>query len=155
MYDASSTNHTHGGAYCGVAIIIVVDVQMDLGDGGGEAVHKQGNNVSEPQDARCVAVECVWLRVGNWIVCLWLFVHVYQSNTILLVVVVVVQVFRWTCCSSRNYNSTYCRMNAYCEGCTSDVWNGLLHNSGVGSLFGVKRDPNWKHYKSCQRYGKN
>ena len=35
MYDASSTNHTHGGAYCGVAIIIVVDVQMDLGDGGG------------------------------------------------------------------------------------------------------------------------
>ena len=57
--------HTHGGAYCGVAIIIVVDVHMDLGGGGGGVGHEQdyGSGVSEPRDARCVAVECVWLRV--------------------------------------------------------------------------------------------
>ena len=30
-----TNNDTPGGAYCGVAIIIVVDVHMDLGDGGG------------------------------------------------------------------------------------------------------------------------
>jgi hypothetical protein len=35
VYDACINNGTHGGAYCGVAIIIVVDVQMDVGDGGG------------------------------------------------------------------------------------------------------------------------
>jgi hypothetical protein len=46
-----------------VEIIFVVDVQMYLGDGGGGAGHEQQNTVSEPQDARCVAVECVWLRV--------------------------------------------------------------------------------------------
>ena len=57
MYNASTT-HTHGGADCGVAIILVVDVHMDLGDGGGGAGHEQ-NHVSEPHDARCVAVECV------------------------------------------------------------------------------------------------
>ena len=34
-YVPRTNNDTHGGAYCGVAIIIVVDVHMDLGDGGG------------------------------------------------------------------------------------------------------------------------
>ena len=62
MHNASH-NDTPGGADCGVAIIIVVDVRMDLGDGGGGAGHEQGRYVSEPHDARCVAVECVWLRV--------------------------------------------------------------------------------------------
>jgi hypothetical protein len=46
---------------------------MDLGDGGGGAGHEQdGRYVSEPQDARCVAVECVWFRVcepGSVCVC--------------------------------------------------------------------------------------
>ena len=43
-------------------ILIVVDVRMDLGDGGGGAGHEQEYDdyeVSEPHDARCVAVECV------------------------------------------------------------------------------------------------
>ena len=45
-----------------MAIIIVVDVHMDLGDGGGGAGHEQEYwIVSEPHDARCVAVECVCL----------------------------------------------------------------------------------------------
>ena len=47
---------------------------------------------------------------------MWLFVRVYQSNTMLLVVVVVVQA-RWTCCDSSNPNSTYCFNTAYCDGC--------------------------------------
>ena len=42
-----------------MAIIIVVDMQMDLGDGGGGTGHEQEYNVSEPHYARCVAVECV------------------------------------------------------------------------------------------------
>ena len=131
-------NNTHGGADCGVATIIVVDVQMDLGGGGGGAGHEQTSghgNVSEPHDARCVAVECVCVvdTVVKLIVCLlWLFVQVYQSNTMLLVVVVVVQY--WTCCKSGTKNSTYCRNTAYCDGCNYEAG---------------------KHYSDCQRSKKN
>ena len=79
MTHDASHNDTHGGADCGVAIIIVVDVQMDLGDGGGGAGHEQFD-VSKPQDARCVAVECVWLRVcGETVVCLFVVVRANVS----------------------------------------------------------------------------
>ena len=64
-----------------MAIIIVVDMQMDLGDGGGGTGHEQEYNVSEPHYARCVAVECVcvWLVLGNWIVSLCVVVRASVS----------------------------------------------------------------------------
>ena len=72
-----------------------------------------------------------------------LFVQVYQSNTVLLVVVVVVQ--RWTCCYSFNQNSTYCKNTAYCDGCTGDDYEARYGKHWDG-IAGPPR---------CQRSKKN
>ena len=94
--------------------------------------------MSESHDARCVAVECVCVVESVEIesfVCLWLSCKcISKSNTMLLVVVVVVQM--WSCCNSYNKNSTYCRDTAYCDSC--DRSGG--HSNG---------------YYSCQRSTRN
>ena len=67
---------------------------------------------------------------------------IYQSNTMLLVVVVVVQ-GHWSCCYSANENSTYCRNTAYCDGCS--------RGGSYAREFGKhESNESW-----CQRYGKD